>query len=788
MSLAMPIRRPAMCVCEQGLSSAGSFLVLWLVARLLGPAEFGTFAAVWVVLQLGVAVSSAWVSTALSSLPANGGDRIAGACLRRLAGLLVLLAGAVPAAVWCTVPELRAWPGCAGVAAVLGVTLPTVEFLRRYLARQGRVEISAVVVGCRWGLAAMAIALWHVREGLSVSAALMALGAGDALAMLVAACLIRYRQADVAMHGDPLCIEQIQALARPVLVHHAITAADGILVALAIRRWIDSAAYGAYAAVGSLGGAVAVLVQLVDIHYAAALVRRGQAPDARQSWRLGVGVAAASAALAFACRHAVVQALLPGYVAYSLLLPLATAQAVLMVFKQVGVAQLRVAGRREVYYLHGAIRLAGTALAAAVAATSGSIVAVCGAITAVFFGQCLAVGWLAGRKPAGAGNRGLPSNGRWAKFCHPAGAASAIPRPGAHCPFGPGYRVFGYRGRPVLALPGGPRSLELAALGRYQPHTLRRAVFRKAIKAAVRLGLDRLAARNADPLPPPLDTFPLAAWLEHAQALLGQRDLRAMLVWPSDRRRRRVHVHLLRADGTPAAFAKIAPAPEPGAPFRAPLEAEAQALSAVEAIPGRGFHVPAVIGLGTFAGWQFLLLEPVPTHALPVPPRIDTFPASLVAQYGGPPVRLPDAAVRGLSWWSRWNAYLEPGCPLLGQLERSSNEPAWLCRVHGDLGPANMLRAGGELWIVDWEESVALGPALADAVSFYLGLRPGQCRKHPRRVLGDLATHFGCPAEGAKQDEIGLALAFLCGTGREDALALARAWPESQSALNRRAA
>lgn len=785
----MPACRPAMCVCEQGLSSAGSFLVLWALARLLGPAEFGTFVAAWVVLQFGVAVCSAWVSTALSSLPVDGGDRVEGACLRRLVGLLGLLATAVPVGVWTTVPELRRWPECAGVAAVLAVTFPLVEFLRRYCARRGLVEISAAVVGCRWILAAAAIACWQVTEGLSVARALVALGAGDALAMLAAACLLRRRRADVAMRADDLCKQQIAALARPLLVHHAITAADGILMALAIRRWIDSAAYGAYAAVGALGGAVAVLVQLVDVHYATALVRNGQRPDVRRCWRLGMAVAAALAAMAFVGRHAVLQVLLPAYAAYSLLLPLAAAQAALMVFKQIGVAQLRVAGRSEVYYLHAAIRLAGTASAAAVAAATGSIAAVAGVVTAVFFGQCLGVGWLAGRKPAGTQESELQSHRPRAEPAWFHGAAPAtIACPMAQRRHPGGYMVFGYRGRPVLALPGGSRSLKLAALSRFQPHTLRRAVFRQAVGAAVRLGLDRLAAQHAATLPPPMETFPLAEWLEHVEALMGQRNLHAMIVRPGGRWRGRVHVHLLRADGRPAAFAKIAQAPEQGVGGASPLEAEAQALAALEAMPAREFQTPGVIGVGGFAGWQFLLLEPVPSGAVPVPARRDSFPGRCVAQYAGLPVRLPQAAVKRLPWWGRWNAYLGPDCPLAGWLERSLNQPPTLCRVHGDLGPANMLRAAGELWLVDWEQSVPLGPALADALSFYLGLRPSLCRTHPHRVLADLARHFGCHLDGAKQHDILLAVAFLCGTGRDEALALARAWPGQPNAQCGRAA
>ncbi len=772
---------PALCVFEQGLSSAGSFLVLWAVARWLGPAAFGTFAAVWVVLQFGVAVASAWASTALSSIPAEDPSAVAGACLRRLVYLLGLLAVVAPAGVVLTVPELRAWPATLLSAAVLALTFPTAEFLRRYCARRRLAGVSAAFLACRWVLAGAVAAYHHLSAGLSVPGALAALCLGDALAMLAAAWLIWCRRADVAMRTDPFFQRQIGALARPLLVHHAVTAADGVVLALAVRTWIGNTAYGAYAAVGSLAGVVAVLVQWIDIHYASALVRRQRIPTAWDSWRFGLVATAAAATVGFALRGIVVQTLLPGYAAYSLLLPLAIVQSVLAVCKQIGVAQLRVAGAWEVYYLHGVMRLAGTALAVVAAAATGKIAVVAGVVAAVFLAQCLGVGWLARRErrlspkgqahePAHLGGGHWEATGEQASDAEPPGVRAG--------PGQTGYSLWWYRGRPVLALPQGSPSLRLAALSRYQPRTLRRAAFRGAIGVAIRLRLDSLAAATTAALPPPADAFPLAAWLEYAGALAGQRNLRAMVVWPDDPHRKRLHVHLLRPDGRPAAFAKIVPPQPAGGNGFGSLNAEARALAAVQAIPARKFHVPGVIAAGRFAGWDFLMLEAVPAGATPLPARRDSFPAGCVAQYRGAPVRLPDKAVRELPWWGRWHAYLDARSPVACALEQSAGRPATLCRVHGDLGPANLLCAEGDLWIVDWEHSVALGPVLADAMSYYLGLRPRRCRRHPRRVWEELQRQLEGLAGRATRHDVLLALAFLCGAGREDALALARALPE----------
>jgi len=365
----MKIARSSLVVpsfLEQSISSAGNFLVFYMLARFLGPSHFGIFSAIWVGIMFFLALGSAWVSTALSSVrvPRDREAAFAGVCLGRLLRVLGLTAVLLPVVLVVSVSEINSRPSSLLVSVALGITTLINEFVRRYMARRGLPGLSAVMGTVRYGTSGTLVILTYLFGILSFHAALACLCFGDCAGILTVAWFIKTRDLNQRVAKDAKLAVSINALARPVLVHNLITAVAGVVTAGLARHWIDNAAYGAYAAIMSLCGVFAVFVQLVDIHYSSNLIRRmGGPPPSTRQHNVLLAAALIAATILFFCRHWIVgELLLPQYAAYALLLPILGCNAMVIVLKQIGIAELRVQGYNQIYYVHGLIRVAGMIL------------------------------------------------------------------------------------------------------------------------------------------------------------------------------------------------------------------------------------------------------------------------------------------------------------------------------------------------------------------------------------------------------------------------------------------
>ncbi|MCR4411182.1 MAG: hypothetical protein NUV77_02015 [Thermoguttaceae bacterium] len=346
------------------------------------------------------------------------------------------------------------------------------------------------------------------------------------------------------------------------------------------------------------------------------------------------------------------------------------------------------------------------------------------------------------------------------------------------------YKVLSIRGRPVLAIPSGAKRLELGAVTRYQPQTLKKALLQQCLLWTLRCGLDRWTLAPSECLPKPFDSFPLEEWLADVGRSFGYSDTRALIVWPTQPERQRVYLHLLRPDGAAIGFAKISLDSDTDER----LVAEAAALEAIRAIRPSTFHVPAVLAAGWVRSRRFLVLEPVPASARPVRANERSFPRKCLAEYASGRRTAALGALAQFAWWRHYRASVDPDSPFAREVEAMADRPAVLTRVHGDLGPANMLQCRGRLWILDWEESNEWAPRLTDPISFDLGLRSRLYREGAARAWERFARRWLRPDDCQNRCDVLLALAFLCGAGREDAIGLVRAWPSRGPVTARRAA
>ncbi len=341
----------------------------------------------------------------------------------------------------------------------------------------------------------------------------------------------------------------------------------------------------------------------------------------------------------------------------------------------------------------------------------------------------------------------------------------------------PSYRIYSFLGRRVLAMPAASRRLRLAGLARYQPFTLKRKIFRRLIWASINTGLDWCFSRPAvSPLAGVID-FDFYLWMRQAQDDLGAGELSGVVYWPPQTSRRRIYVHLFDSDLTPVGFVKVSFDTENDDS----LERETKALEKLHADKLKESRVPRVLSAGRFGGHVYLITEPIPVSAKPVPSRIETFPRACICEYAGPPRHVSLQEVTGLSWWASYRNTLEnTDGGFHEDLMRCMDQGIDIGNAHGDMGSANLLRDGNTLWVYDWESYCDDAPALADEIGYYMGLNFTRILTDPRQELGRFRQRFLRDASNQRQCSVLVSLAFLASLGRDDAILFLKNWGNSE--------
>ena len=81
-----------------------------------------------------------------------------------------------------------------------------------------------------------------------------------------------------------------------------------------------------------------------------------------------------------------------------------------------------------------------------------------------------------------------------------------------------------------------------------------------------------------------------------------------------------------------------------------------------------------------------------------------------------------------------------------------------VCRIHGDFGSENLFVDRDRFWVIDWERSTGVGPAVADRVAYWLGANLALARRAPVEALRVLKTQL---AQHGSFSDMCVALAFL---------------------------
>lgn len=284
--------------------------------------------------------------------------------------------------------------------------------------------------------------------------------------------------------------------------------------------------------------------------------------------------------------------------------------------------------------------------------------------------------------------------------------------------------------RLLLAYPAGGRRNRLRALDLFPRASLKRRALHAGIRMLAAAGLDAAIGRRCDPPGGLLSRAGIDALLDDLRKA-GADPAEWLVVWPARPERRRIYLVFRDADDGRIGVLKIGE----GEFNRTQLLNETAMLRRLQE-GTHPFAVPRVIFGREMDGDRFAL-------------ALGGFPARLR------PMGAAQASICSVQ--------------VIQHLATLASGP----RVHGDLGPGNMLEDdNGGLFLLDWENASADAPAWVDEVGFWLSLRQGRILCHAREQAGELRRAF----ESTPEAGLRLALEFLRERDNLAAAKILEAW------------
>jgi len=322
------------------------------------------------------------------------------------------------------------------------------------------------------------------------------------------------------------------------------------------------------------------------------------------------------------------------------------------------------------------------------------------------------------------------------------------------------YRVFRIGGNPVFAVPTRSRGDRLAGIARYKPLTFKQSLYRSVMTLAIWSGFDRFISSTV--FDPSFNNpgFDFGTWADALPSTLSVTRVSVAIMWPHEAHRSRLYVHVLDDRHRPIAFAKIALDERNDRR----LDKEDQLLSQLSEEAYVGIHIPRVIDYRAArpGAHAVLLLESIPVDARLVEPSESSYPADFIKSFAGTPRSLGAEGCNALPWWPSYVDQRERINPAFSaELSRAQTEAALVCRSHGDLTIANLMRdSNDDVWVYDWEESCPDGPVLADEISFFLSVHRPRTAADYETLIAGFRDRFLAENDPCQRVDVMLALAF----------------------------
>ena len=322
------------------------------------------------------------------------------------------------------------------------------------------------------------------------------------------------------------------------------------------------------------------------------------------------------------------------------------------------------------------------------------------------------------------------------------------------------YRIYRMGGNPTFAGPADSAATRLAGIARYQPISLKRSLYRSAVRAATITRLDRfVSCREENPIVN-YPAFNFFLWMDSIENKLGLGELSAAVIWPPQIDRGRVYVHLFDSDCSPVGFAKISFNDQNDIS----IDSEAKTLQSLHDAELQTFCVPAVLDYqsASFEQHAVLVTQPIPIDAKPLRKNLISYPTACVDEISGEYRPIGPHGFESLSWWNRFLDGCDGFSPeFVRELKEANLANTDCCRSHGDFGTHNMVKEpNGDLWVYDWEESCEDAPILADEISYFLGVHRSSNPSKHQLLFERFRAHFFDKNNPQRRVDIMLALAF----------------------------
>jgi hypothetical protein len=328
--------------------------------------------------------------------------------------------------------------------------------------------------------------------------------------------------------------------------------------------------------------------------------------------------------------------------------------------------------------------------------------------------------------------------------------------------------------RPLLAVPCGKHSLWGAAIDCYPAHTGKKRLVRKVLHGLAGVGLMRWAFPARELSLSGVGDIDFEAWVDLLGEQLHLAELQPVLVWPADPLRGRVYMYLLNRKGEKVGFCKLGL----DAKNNALIKSEQQALEHLQSMELKLSRIPKLLAHGNvdgeMGGGAYLVVEITPSNARNIDWSSDASLEANIAEYAGSGRMKDRAEIESLSWWPEVTRRFAGRSALMAEINAAVDQGIEVCLTHGDLNCTNVLlsKTNDQVWLLDWEQSDANAPILADHVCMAvdkLWLANAQDASGNLKKFKDTFTYEN---DAKKRAQIIMALAYLSAAGFPPALAM----------------
>lgn len=332
------------------------------------------------------------------------------------------------------------------------------------------------------------------------------------------------------------------------------------------------------------------------------------------------------------------------------------------------------------------------------------------------------------------------------------------------------YRLVCFGGRPRLALPLWNKRAGTAFIRQFPKTTWRKKAFRGAVLSIYCTGLDKiLGPQIQEPIG---KDFEFNTWLNHVSQRIGVDQLIGGIVCPPQPDRARLYVHLIDEQGMPHGFAKVSFDEENDRL----LAFEVETIRYLRRLRLKLTYQPEILLFDRWAGYSYVLFEPLPPQAKPVPLGSQGFPEKWVNEYAGKVRHLTCKDVEHLLWWQCLLNKTTRNTAFLNRLEEAVNQGVEVCRMHGDFGVENMAQDGNCIWLFDWEHSSGYAPQFTDRLRFWIQFHRKVIYKDPKRALELLYNSYLNNCSKFYKAQVILALGYLNSVDISHATRLVENW------------